>query len=155
MHCKTTMPTSSPSTTTPRLTKAVGTLAAAAILAAVVGGCGEPAGGRVDPTRSPERAEQALRTVLDGWKAGVRPEAMRNETPAIAVHDSAWQSGKTLADYTILDRSDGDVRVDFTVHLVFSNPDQEIDQIYYVWGKTPLSVYRAEDFQRILATDRP
>lgn len=141
---------------TPRLTKIVRTHTAAAllILAAAVG-CGGSDGGRVSPTRSPERAEHTLRTALDAWKAGRKPRELQSETPAIAVHDAVWQSGKTLADYAILDRSDGDVRVDFTVRIVLSNPDKEIKQVYYVWGKTPLSVYRAEDFQRILATDRP
>lgn len=123
---------------------------------AAAGGCGSPdEGGRVDPTSTPERAEQTLRLVLDAWKAGQKPDALQRGAEAIAVHDSLWRSGKTLADYAIQGRTDGDVRTDFKVHLVFSNPSREIDQTYYVWGKTPLSVYREDDFMRILATDRP
>lgn len=129
--------------------------AAAIVIAAAALGCGAPEVGRVDPQRSPERAEQALRSALDAWKAGQKPEALQSAASPIAVHDSVWRSGRTLADYAILDRNDGDVRVDFKVRLVLAGPDQEVEQTYYVWGKTPLSVYRAEDFDRILATDRP
>lgn len=128
---------------------------ALALAMAAAGGCGAPEEGRVDATRTPERAEQTLRLVLDAWKAGQKPDALQRGAEAIAVHDSIWRSGKTLADYTIQGRTDGDVRTDFKVHLVLSNPSKEVDQTYYVWGKTPLSVYREEDFMRILATDRP
>jgi hypothetical protein len=48
----------------------------------------------------PASAQQALRAVLDAWKAGEKPEALENRAPPIRVKDLDWQNGFQLVRYS-------------------------------------------------------
>ncbi len=56
-----------------------------------LGGGGHPA--------EPEQAREALRTMLDAWKAGEKPENLEGRTPPIHVKDGDWNGGLLLVGY--------------------------------------------------------
>jgi hypothetical protein len=70
----------------------------------ILSGCG--AGGTPDPA-DPARAQEALRAVLDAWKAGDQPEDLEKRTPPIHVKDLDWRNGFHLVRY----RADADGRL--------------------------------------------
>src|SRR5512144_3159526 len=63
---------------------------------AVFSGCGT--GATAHPA-DPAQAHEALRTVLDAWKAGEKPQDLVKRTPPIQVLDLDWQGGFTLIGY--------------------------------------------------------
>lgn len=67
-------------------------------------GCG--AGGTSHPA-DPAQAHEALRAVLDAWKAGEKPEDLEKRTPPIRVKDLDWTEGFRLVSY----RADADGRL--------------------------------------------
>jgi hypothetical protein len=60
-------------------------------------GCGT---GQVGHTADADQAQQALRAVLDAWKAGETPENLAKRTPAIHVKDVEWLDGFRLLSYS-------------------------------------------------------
>jgi hypothetical protein len=115
------------------------TLALAGLLAA---GCGPglqtPAG--------PDQARDALRTALDAWQRGDRPDALRAASPAVHVRDPDWAAGRRLTQYQIAGdggRSGVDLR--YTVRLTLTGPKGKAVQkdTAYVVGTSPaLTVVR-------------
>lgn len=53
------------------------------------------------PATDPEQAREALRTVLDAWKQGEKPDAMPGRLPPIHASDSDWQAGWSLKSFEI------------------------------------------------------
>lgn len=45
---------------------------------------------------SEEDAIEVLKTALDAWKSGQKPDALRNGRPPMFVRDSDWMDGRTL-----------------------------------------------------------
>ena len=64
---------------------------------AISAGCG--VGGGAHPA-DPDQAQEALRTMLDAWKAGGKQEDLANLTPPIHVKDTDWNGGFVLVSYT-------------------------------------------------------
>lgn len=64
------------------------------------GGCGPS----VSPvTADPNVAASALKSTLDAWKAGRKPDDLLNDTPPVRVIDEEWVGGAKLLDYAIPD----------------------------------------------------
>ena len=69
-----------------------------AIASALLGGCSRsPWAGTVDA----DRGRDALKTALDAWKKGDKPEALKNNTPAITAQDLDWLGGAKLVNYEV------------------------------------------------------
>jgi hypothetical protein len=66
---------------------------AAALVA--ISGCGGGSAVQADP----DQAREALRVVLDAWKAGQTPADFENRTPPIHVKDLDWKNGLQLVSY--------------------------------------------------------
>ena len=60
-----------------------------------VTGCGETLATPSDP----DKAVDALKSVLESWKAGETPESLAGRTPTIMVVDLDWQQGYKLVDF--------------------------------------------------------
>jgi hypothetical protein len=71
-------------------------VAGAWLLWFVSSGCG--AGDTAQPA-DPGQAQEALRAVLEAWKAGETPEDLSKRTPPIHVKDVDWTSGLHLVSY--------------------------------------------------------
>src|SRR5579862_6599468 len=73
-----------------------GVLAALAC-ALLVAGCSVKTESPVDAPR----AQEALKTVLDGWKDGKDPSSFASASPAITVQDMDWIAGAKLVGYQV------------------------------------------------------
>jgi hypothetical protein len=67
---------------------------------AVIRLAGCSSGQRAAPV-DPDRARDALRLTLDGWKKGDQPTALQEGTPSITVQDFDWMGGARLMDYQV------------------------------------------------------
>ncbi|TWT36862.1 hypothetical protein KOR34_18070 [Posidoniimonas corsicana] len=67
------------------------------VVACCVCGCQQKAVTMADP----DRAEAALRRVLDAWKAGQTPESLKTQAEPVHVSDSEWLGGARLVDYEV------------------------------------------------------
>lgn len=114
-------------------------LAAAATLLA---GC---SGSQTAPVDA-ERARDALKTTLDGWKKGDTPAALKEGSPSITVQDLDWMAGARLVDYQV----DGEgkaveANLYVPVKLTLRTKDgKEVKKnVSYVVGTSPiLTVFR-------------
>ncbi len=134
---------STPKRTQPdRAKSALGRLALLAT-ALLLGGCSSSP--RTAPVDS-ERARDALKTALDGWKNGEDPATLKARTPSIMVQDMDWMTGSKLVDYQV----DGEGRkaesiLYVPVKLTLRNPKgQEVKKnVSYLVGTSPsLTIYR-------------
>jgi hypothetical protein len=108
-----------------------------------VPGCGgAPRAAAVDPPK----ARDALRTTLEGWKGGAKPDDLRNGAPSITAQDLDWMAGATLVEYTILgDGTFDDANLRIPVELTLRDPGgrQVRKKVSYVVGTSPrITVFR-------------
>jgi hypothetical protein len=61
-------------------------------------GCG---GNSLPPPADAEQARAALRSALDAWKKGDRPDALNKLSPAVYVSDVDWRDGYGLQSFEI------------------------------------------------------
>jgi hypothetical protein len=117
-------------------------LVAAALILALVGCRAQSTAPPVDP----ERARQALRTTLDGWKAGGTPESLRSGPAAIVAQDFDWMAGSRLVDYRIEgdgQDDDANLRIPVTLTLRDAAGKEVTKRVVYVVGTSPsVTVFR-------------
>lgn len=121
---------------------------AAAVVAmalAMVGCLGGGPAHAVDPPR----AREALKTALDGWKAGQTPRSFQDAPAPMTVQDLDWSGGARLVDYHILD--DGQardanlrVRVALVLDAPASRQSRRVEKtVSYLVGTSPsVTVFR-------------
>jgi hypothetical protein len=111
---------------------------------AVGGGCGNRTPNQV-PSSGDGR--QALEAALTAWQNGHPVGRIDNASPPVQAVDSGWGKGQKLTSYEILDevsRTDG--RRCFKVRLYLQKPSDTQEVHYLVVGKSPLWVFREEDY---------
>lgn len=127
------------------LVRWAGACAAALVVLAIGGGCGRKA---PDFIPSSDTARQSLETALMAWADGKPCGRIPTASPPIQVVDNAWWKGQRLASYEILDeepeRAEGHY---FNVRLRKSKPAKEETVRYVVTGRSPVWVYREEDYK--------
>ncbi len=114
------------------------------LFALILAGCG---GSQRAADVEPERARDALKTTLDGWKKGDAPDALKGGSPSIVAQDLDWLGGAKLVDYAV--SGEGKpvaanlyVPVDLTLKL--PNGKQVKKKVTYVVGTSPyLTVFRS------------
>lgn len=107
-------------------------------------GCGRR--NRYVPSASSGR--EALKAALTAWQNGQPVGTIKTVSPPVQAVDSGWSRGQTLAGYEILEevtRSDG--RRCFKVRLHLQNPAATQEVHYLVVGRSPLWIYREEDYK--------
>jgi hypothetical protein len=102
---------------------------------------------KVPEPADPEKAREALRTVLDAWKNGVPPSTLGEGSPPIRVIDYEWDAGRRLQDYKLEDQGDlvgNSLHVAVVLHqLDDSNaPMEPITVTYMVTTSPALEVAR-------------
>ena len=110
------------------------------------GGCGW----RTDHPPSASSARQALETALTAWQNGQHVGTIEIASTKVQAVDSGWSKGQALLGYEILDevtREDG--RRCFKVRLQLQKPPTTQEVNYLVVGKSPLWIYREDDFKRM------
>lgn len=107
-------------------------------------GCG---GGPVAAPVEPDKARTALRTTLDAWKAGQKPDTLAQARPPIVAQDMDWLAGATLTDYQLLDdgkAEDANLRARVKLSLKSDRGKTMTKTAVYVVGTDPtLTVFRA------------
>jgi hypothetical protein len=113
-------------------------------LAALAAGCSSSQ--RAAPV-DPDRAREALKTTLEGWKKGNAPAALKEGSPSIVAQDLDWLGGAKLVAFQV--SGDGKpieanlyVPVDLTLKM--PNGKQVKKKATYVVGTSPyLTVFRS------------
>lgn len=98
-----------------------------------------------------DRAEGAVRSALEGWKAMDRPESGTIELPGVMFVDLTRGAGQRLVSFEIIRTARLDNAVQVTVRLRLSPAKGKNPAIakYNVFGIDPLWVYRLEDYEMI------
>lgn len=131
-------------------------VAVSAMLLAGAAGCGPAtSAGYNRYVPSAERAEAALRQVLEAWQDGETvTELTFNDAPIkLQVADSTRRPGQRLVDYQLLGEISGEGPRTFVVRLKLENPNDEQEVRYYLVGIDPLWVFRQEDYDAIAHWD--
>jgi len=129
-------------------------LAAWAIAFATMGigfGCGCD-GPSANPTAADARA--SLESALAAWRDGKKPTDLASAEPPILMVDGEWTKGGRLADFEVLREEPSESDKRFVVKLVHVPPAAEDEEVVYiVLGAGPISVFRAEDYERTMNMD--
>ena len=95
-----------------------------------------------------DEARTLLVTALDAWKAGKKPDTLKEATPALIVGDDDWRSGKALKEYQIHGtphEAGGHWRVN-AVLTVADGQDESQKSVYYAVTMEPaITIVRADD----------
>lgn len=114
-----------------------------AILLLSCAGCGQR--GNPHPV-NPVKARELLKTTMDAWKSGKKPEEMPLGEPPIVVQDFDWMQGKKLTNYVVTPQdaeTGANLTCQVTLHLEDSDGNVEEKAVYYVVGTSPkYSVFR-------------
>jgi hypothetical protein len=92
-----------------------------------------------------ETAKSTLISVLDGWKAGDKPDAWQQKTPSVVIQDLDWIGGAKLTNYEIISETAIDANLHCEVKLSLSSPDgseSEKTVTYLVSTSPVLTVFR-------------
>ncbi len=117
----------------------------------VLGACGAGIGCHRSPDYIPsvKTSREALDTALSAWVNGQPIGPINTVSPPIQVVDTAWWKGQRLASYEVLDEeTTKDGLPCFSVRLHKSAPSGEETVRYVITGKSPVWVYREEDYQK-------
>jgi anaerobic ribonucleoside-triphosphate reductase len=110
------------------------------------GGCGRNTS-YIPPAAT---AREALEAALTAWQNGQAMGKIDTVSPPVQVVDIDWLKGQKLAGYEILEeeaRDDGNRG--FTVRLQLDQTQDAPVVRYVVVGRSPLCVWRQEDFERM------
>jgi hypothetical protein len=113
-------------------------------VAALLAGCsGSQRAAPVDA----DRAREALKTALDGWKKGDTPAALNQNTPPITAQDMDWLAGAKLLDYAMTGEGksvEANLYVPVTLSMKMADGKAAKKNVTYVVGTSPyLTVFRA------------
>ncbi len=115
-----------------------------AMLALMLSGCSGAAAHAVDPSR----ANDALVTALDHWKAGDDPGSLSSSSTPMTVQDFDWQGGAKLIDYQLLGEGQArdanlSVKVKLTLQGTQGKSKTVQKTVYYLVGTSPsVTVFR-------------
>jgi hypothetical protein len=135
----------------PREIRSPAKLVVVFLLFAGVGGCSPGSRESGFQRYVPESAEArtALETVLSTWKAGP-PAALSSLDPAqVMFVDQHRPPGQRLLDFRILGETEVENARQFTVRLTFESADEPELVRYNLFGRSPIWVYRLEDYELI------
>jgi hypothetical protein len=95
-------------------------------------------------------ARKAVEDALSAWQKGHAVGMIETASPPVQAVDSGWGAGQELASYEILEEvSRPDGKRCFKVRLHLQNPSRDQEVHYLVVGKSPLWMYREEDYKRM------
>ena len=94
----------------------------------------------------PERAREALKTTLDGWKKGDAPDALKGASPSIVAQDMDWLAGAKLVEFQVTGDGksvEANLYVPVNLTLKMTNGKQVKKKVTYIVGTSPyLTVFR-------------
>ncbi len=130
----------------------LGSIVALVVALAVIFYETRPASRPVPVSPLPERAvgRLAVEKALGRWRDSAESEAKGPQSEQVVFVDQQRKPGQRLRAFALL----GDFEVEscrcFKVRLELTEPEESKLVVYYVFGRDPMWVYRAEDFERIM-----
>jgi hypothetical protein len=107
-------------------------------------GCGRAKDPRITPA---ETARQSLGAALTAWQDGQAAGKIETTSPPVQVVDSVWSKGRKLDSHEILsEETEEDGLRWFSVRLNLQGPQASEVVRYVVLGRSPVFVYREEDY---------
>ncbi|MHB1560815.1 MAG: hypothetical protein ACYC61_25455 [Isosphaeraceae bacterium] len=129
---------------------------ALAVIAIVCPAC-EPAPGPKPAPRKllPDRriARRALEAALEEWRDSPQTDLAAATGRSLVFVDYQRQPGQKLSKFEILSESEVDNLRRFVVRLELTDPGETVLAPYYVFDRSPIWVYRAEDFDMMMNMD--
>lgn len=113
-------------------------------------GCSGPPEKRYIP--SADAAQEALTAALEHWKTGAKHGTVETYEIPIEVFDSRWQNGKKLQSYEILKEEQSEGPKIFIVKMKLDEDPEEKEVQYRILGKSPLLIFREQDYQKASGT---
>ncbi len=129
---------------------------AVAILAIVCPACGPGSATSPAPRRllpDPRVARGALEAALEEWRTSPQTDTAAAHGRSLIFVDQQRQPGQKLRSFKVLSSSEVDNRWRFVVRLDLTDPDESILAPYYVFNRSPIWVYRGEDFDMMMNMD--
>jgi hypothetical protein len=112
---------------------------------------------RPDPrSRLPDAqaARRAVESALAEWRAAPPLDLTTPTIRPVMFVDQQRRPGRPLRAFAVLGQYEAEKCLRFRVRLSLADPDESILVDYYVFGKGPIWVYRAEDFDMTMHMDR-
>jgi hypothetical protein len=112
---------------------------------------------RPDPrSRLPDApaARRAVESALAEWRESPPLDLTTPNIRPVMFVDQQRRPGRRLHGFAVLGESEADGCLRFRVRLSLADPDESILADYCVFGKGPIWVYRAEDFDMIMHMDK-
>ena len=97
-------------------------------------------------------ARKALEAALQHWKSGAKHETINDFAVPINVFDARWQNGKKLESFVIHDEEKSQGPKVFVVKMKLDEDKEEKDVKYLIVGKSPLLIFREQDYQKASGT---
>jgi hypothetical protein len=116
---------------------------------------------RPDPRPDPrghlpdaQAARRAVESSLGEWRQSPPLDLTTTTIRPVVFVDQQRQPGRRLREFAVLGEAEMDGCRRFQVRLSMADPDESIITAYYVFGRDPIWVYRAEDFDMIMHMDK-
>ena len=115
------------------------------MLALLAVGCGEPDRKYIP---SPTTARGALEAALNAWKSGADFGTVKGFQVPVDTFDARWQAGKKLESFEVVREEPSEGPKTYLVKMKLSDEDEASEITYLVLGKSPLLVFRKEDYNK-------
>ena len=118
---------------------------AAALTLVLTPGCGSST---KDYIPNSTTAREDLDMALAAWQKGAKAADLTKGEHPIFIVDSQWDAGQALESYQILEESPGQIETEkrYGVVLKMKKPPAEKKLEYVVLGRSPMWIFRDEDF---------
>lgn len=129
---------------------------AVAFLAIACPACGPSLGPNRAPRPllpDPQVARGALEKALEEWRTSPQIDAAAANGRSLIFVDHQRQPGQKLRRFEILSSSEVDNQWRFVVRLELTDPEETVLAPYYVFDRSPIWVYRGEDFDMMMNMD--
>ena len=98
-------------------------------------------------------AHRAVESALEEWRASPQTDTRSPTRRSLIFVDQQRRPDQRLREFAILGATEVDNCRRFVVRLSLAGPDESMLAAYYVFGKDPIWVYRAEDFDMTMQMD--
>jgi hypothetical protein len=104
------------------------------------------------PSAMPERpvAQAAVEKALGRWRDSLESAPSGPKSEQVVFVDNQRRPAQRLRAFVLLGDFEHESCRCLKVRLDLGEPEESILAVYYVFGRDPMWVYRAEDFERIM-----
>ncbi len=98
-------------------------------------------------------AHRAVESAMEEWRSSPETDTTSASRRTMIFVDRQRRPGQQLREFAVLGDSVVENLRRFVVRLSLAGPDESTLAAYYVFGKDPIWVYRAEDFDMMMNMD--